>query len=179
MRPLRTRWLQPPIISRLRRNHALEHATIHLLSARYPHRTLIGRSDLHGILIYGNLPTPSVDQAAREALNRLRAGEPSLALHPNCGTNLLVAALLAGVSVFLLHRQNREDTWLDRLGRLPSIVSAILLALIISRPLGTAAQRHLTTQADLGPLEILGTRRLMRGYFTAHRVLTGDGHGYT
>ena len=54
----------------IRRNHALEHATIHLLSARHPHLSLVGRSDTAGFYLFGNVPTELVDEAVHEALSR-------------------------------------------------------------------------------------------------------------
>jgi hypothetical protein len=163
---------QHPILSRIRRNHGLEHATIHLLSRRYPSRTLIGRADARGFFIYGEVSTSSVQEAVAGALERLRAGEHRLAIHPNCGTNFLAAALLAGAASFLALLGGRQDRWRDRLERLPVAIFLTSLALILAQPLGTAAQRHLTTQGDPGALEIAAVRRMTRGRTTIHRVLT-------
>ncbi|MBE9507029.1 MAG: hypothetical protein IMY86_03185, partial [Chloroflexi bacterium] len=50
-------FLDLPPVSRVRRNHALEHATMHVLSERYRNLRLVGRSSLWGFYIYGNVPT--------------------------------------------------------------------------------------------------------------------------
>ncbi len=80
------RFLDHPLIDRVRRNHALEHATIHVLSRRYRDLHVMGRSTPNGFILYGDLPTDAVYEAAQEALERLRAGERHLAVHPACGT---------------------------------------------------------------------------------------------
>ena len=75
-------FLNRPPFSRVRRNHGLEHATIHVLSERYPNTTFIGRSDGKGFYIYGQVATDVLRAAVNEALTRLRNGEHSLAIHP-------------------------------------------------------------------------------------------------
>ena len=49
--------LTSPYILRTRRNHGLEHATIHILSRG--NYQLSGRSSDHGFIIFGNVPTDS------------------------------------------------------------------------------------------------------------------------
>ena len=167
------RLLNLPVLSRIRRNHALEHATIHVLSANGPRTTLIGRADARGFFLYGEVPTERVAQAAAEALDRLRRGEHQLAIHPNCGTNFLTAGLLAGSAAFFaLLGERKEDAWQDRLGRLPAAILLATLALLVAQPLGLEAQRHLTTRSDPGELEILAIRRRAAGDRTIHRVVT-------
>jgi hypothetical protein len=161
------------LLTRIRRNHALEHATIHLLSAAYPRRSIIGRSDWRGFYLYGDFPTPAVVEAAAHALARLQSGERGLAIHPNCGTNLLTAATLACLGS-LVAFGHPGDRWRDRLERLPLALLAAAAGLIVSRPLGTQIQMHLTTQADPGTLRLLAVKRLPALYPTAHRVLTGN-----
>ncbi len=164
--------LSQPVINRIRRNHGLEHATIHVLSARYPNRAIAGRADPRGYLILGQLPTDAVAEAAREALQRLKSGEHHLAVHPNCGTNFLIAGLLAGVASYFSLLGGSSHRWRDRLERLPFAIMAAVLAIIIAQPLGAAAQRHLTTESELGALEILDVRRLHRGRTVIHRIRT-------
>src|SRR3712207_3487387 len=81
----------------LRRNHALEHATIVVMMEREPGRKFNGFSDDDGFLVQGVRPPDEVDAAAREALRRLKAGEKRLAVHRNCGTPIVAANLLAAV----------------------------------------------------------------------------------
>ena len=59
----------------LRRNHALEHATIVVMMEREPGRKLNGFSTDEGFFVQGVRSLEEVDSAAREALQRLRNGE--------------------------------------------------------------------------------------------------------
>ena len=89
------------LISRVRRNHALEHATMHILNEHYRNLRLVTRSSLWGFYVYGDVPTEGVVAAAQEGLRRLRGGQRRMAIHPNCGSNLAVAGTLAGLGAFL------------------------------------------------------------------------------
>ena len=82
------------IFQQIRQHHAIEHATIHLLAARYPDVVLAGLSDPWGFTLYGRAPTDAVEEAVGEALQRLQAGEEEIAFHPNCGTNLTTSIFL-------------------------------------------------------------------------------------
>src|SRR5512147_1131166 len=106
-----------PYIRRTRRNHGLEHATIHVLSgSRY---RLSGRSDDSGFVLLGEVPTEAVEAAAREALRRMRNGEHNLAVHPNCGTNLLTTGFLASmVGLIGMAGGSRRDSF----NRLPTVM---------------------------------------------------------
>jgi ABC-type proline/glycine betaine transport system permease subunit len=120
----------------------------------------------------GKLNISDVEDATLEALRRLEAGERHLAIHPNCGTNFLTAGILAGGASYISLLGGRTSQWRDRLERLPLAVMAAVLALIIAQPLGTAAQRHITTHGDPTGLEVVELRRYQRGRTTVHRVLT-------
>jgi hypothetical protein len=164
--------LNRPLLSRLRRNHALEHATIHLLSARYPWGTFVGRSDGQGFFLFGDVPGTAVRAAAAEALDRLRAGDSRLSIHPNCGTNLLTSGLLGASAAFAAFAGS--STSRSRLSRLPMAILLTMLALLAAQPLGTALQRSVTTQADPETLRLDEVRTWKRGRTTLHRVRTTD-----
>jgi len=164
--------LDHPTLLRLRRNHALEHATIHLLSARVPRTLLIGRSDARGFYLAGEVATEALQQTVHQALARLRAGEAGLAVHPNCGTNLMTGAILAGSASFLVAGLTRRRRWSDWLDQWPVALLAAALSLVAAQPLGTALQRRVTTAAQPGGLRILSVRRLRARTPTLHRVLT-------
>ena len=157
-------------LDRLRRNHALEHATLHLLSRTHPQVLLIGRSDRKGFYLYGEVPIEAVGQAVFGAAQRLRAGESRLAIHPNCGTNLITAATLTTLATALALGGARGTR--QRLDRLPLAVLASLAALLLARPAGQQAQRHLTTRAELGRLQVLSIERLATPGPVVHRVRT-------
>ena len=120
--------LDLPIISRLRRNHALEHATLQILAERRRDVQLMGHSSVQGFSVYGDVSAEELFSAAQEGLRRLQAGQHKLAIHPRCGTNFAVAGILAGLGAFVVltgglrsasRRQNRLLAWLDWLSYLP------------------------------------------------------------
>lgn len=157
-------------LDRIRRNHGLEHATIHLLSQRFPGVFLAGHSDTQGFWLFGQVPLEAVAQAAQEALERLRRGERHLALHPGCGTNYLTSGTMAGLAGALAMSGAR--TRRDRRERLPLVVLAATVALIFSQPVGMWLQERLTTSGDPGGLEIVEVIPSQRGQLPAYRVLT-------
>lgn len=157
------RWL------RTRRNHGLEHATIHVLTHNNPRRSVAGHSDAGGFWLLGDLTTAEIQLAADEALQRLRSGERWLAIHPNCGTNLVTAGLASGLAGGLALRGARRGEWF---GRLPVAAVLSTLALLAARPLGTRLQERVTTSGDPGDLQIISIQRKQRGAYTAHRVET-------
>jgi len=135
----------------LRRNHALEHATIVVMMEREPGRKLNGFSTDDGFFVQGVRSIAEVESAAREALRRLRNGEKGLAVHRNCGTTIVAANLLAAVFFlgalglgFVLGGQ-----WLYLL-----IVGGLVLAFALRVPLSLLLQRFVTTDADLTNAEV-------------------------
>ncbi len=130
-----------PILT-VRRNHAVEHATVHLLSARHPDLRVVGRSDTTGFYIYGDVSTRQLGDAAREAVARLQRGESALAVHPRCGTNLVVAGLLSALAAILA--LGRKPSW----RKIPDVVLATTIAAFVAQPLGAAMQARVTTSPD-------------------------------
>ncbi|MCS7250957.1 MAG: DUF6391 domain-containing protein [Anaerolineae bacterium] len=159
-------------VRRIRRNHALEHATIHLLSRQFPGRPMAGRSTPFGFYIYGSVPLEAVVAASQEALERLRRGEHQWAIHPGCGTNYVASGTTAGLAAFvtmgLVPHRRRWDV-------LPLIILATVLALIAAQPLGPWLQTYFTTRADPGDLEIVGVRSLPGGWVHRYFVETRGG----
>lgn len=154
--------LEIPIIATVRRNHAIEHATIHVLTSRRQYRFLAGQATREGFLIYGAVDSDDLISAAKEALARLRAGEKHLAIHPRCGTNLAVAGFLTGLAAFLA-LGGRGSRWL----KIPRLLLATTTAVIASQPLGLLAQEHITTSPQVGDVQILRvTRKQPRGVWT-------------
>ena len=155
------------MIGSIRRNHALEHATIAVLASKLGRDVrLVGRATRSGFYLYGDMPADRVEESAIEALQRLRRGEAHLAISSMCGTNLAVAGLLAGVSS-LLALGNRS-----RLERTPNVLLASMLAVLVAQPLGRLAQKHITTDPDLSDTELVSVREGGRGPGRFHRVET-------
>lgn len=160
-----------PLLSRIRRNHGLEHATLHVLSARKPRTPMAGHSDMKGFWLLGDVSVEEVQSAVEEAQRRLRAGERNLAVHPNCGTNIVTSGILAGVAA-IVGLFGAGQRFRDKLERLPLVVTLATLALIISQPVGRALQENITTSADLGDLEVVEIRVVSEGRAPAHRIVT-------
>ncbi len=157
-------------IDRTRRNHGLEHATITLLSQKHRGLSMVGRSTSNGFYLYGNVSTEAVEQAAREALQRMKAGEHYLAVHPNCGTNFVTAGFAAAAAAFVGFLG--AGNWRARLERLPFVAALITLALIFAQPLGLVIQRDITTSGEMRELEIIGITRKQQGTVMVHTVTT-------
>lgn len=157
------------LLTRIRQNHALEHATIHILARRHLHPRIVARSDWNGFTVYGILDTVVVASAASEALARLQAGERSLAVHPRCGTNLVVGGLVVGAASSLT-LIGKERSPLTRLGR---FVAAATVGIFLAHPLGPIAQQYVTTSSDLRGVYLKEIVREQRGKLIVHRVRVG------
>lgn len=154
------------LAERMRQNHAVEHATMHLLSRRFPSVRLVGRTTINGFLIYGQVATEAVMETVREALERLRRGESELAVHPNCGTNVVVGGVLAGLAAWLASGGRRRSFW----ERLPGALMAATVALLLAQPLGMLMQERLTTSSAVGDLRLGEVLSERWGMTTVHRV---------
>jgi Domain of unknown function (DUF6391) len=152
----------------VKQNHALEHATIVLLSKKYPDVRLAGISFAAGFFVFGDLPTEAIYPIAQEALNLLRTTSPELAIHERCGTNLAVTSLLTGLSAMTVARMRRPY------GSFNNVVLATTAALILSRPLGLTVQRYITTQTPNASMTILGVKSMTLFGSPAHFVSTDN-----
>jgi hypothetical protein len=163
--------LDIPYIRRTRRNHGLEHATVHILN-----KPISGRSDSGGFWLVGDVTTEEVASAAKEALQRMRNGEHQLAVHPNCGTGLVTTGVMTGMAG-LLGTIGMRRTFSDYMARLPFVTLLAIGAIVVSQPLGLKLQEHFTTLGDPGDLEILNVEHqtvtgLNGQPITLHRVNT-------
>jgi hypothetical protein len=159
--------LDLPLILETRRNHAVEHATLHILADKYKNQNMAGHSNPSGFFLFGNFNTQDIKSAVSEAITRLRAGESGLAVHPGCGTNLVTTAFLPGLFAWAPFRGVRSTFW--RLLLVPLALSFAVLGFFLSRPLGTWLQAHVTTEADLGNLRVVDIALVRKG---VHRVVT-------
>jgi len=150
-----------------RRNHALEHATIHMLSRKYNDKTLAGHSNPTGFFLFGDITLDDIRSAIDEAMTRLRAGEKELAIHPGCGTNLATSMVLPATLAWVPFQGTRSNRW--RLLLIPVAVTFALFGYVLSKPLGPWLQRNVTTEADLGNLQVMEITSVRKG---VHRVIT-------
>ena len=164
-------FLNLPYVRRTRRNHGLEHATVHVLN-----KPVSGRSDAGGFWLMGDVEKSEVERAAREALRRMQNGEHQLAVHPNCGTGLVTTGIMASLAG-LLGTVGMKRSPTDYMARLPTVVLLTIGAILVSQPLGLKLQEHFTTLGDPGDLQILDVRResvtgITGRPITLHRVST-------
>jgi hypothetical protein len=134
----------------LRQVHALEHATVWVLSEtnspeqnnlRADNETLGGFSTDSGFYLYGQIQPRDLQRAVRIALERLQGGQWHLAIHPRCGTNASVTMMVTAGFVlgahFLLPRGPVEQ--------LIGLGVAFGTAVQVAPDLGGYAQKYLTT----------------------------------
>jgi hypothetical protein len=162
---------QGATLDRVRRNHGLEHATLHVLSRRLPRTPLAGHSDSGGFWIIGQASLSDVQAAVQEALQRLQSGERELAVHPNCGTNFVTSGVLAGLAASLAMFGAGRKTR-DKLERLPLAISLATLTLVSAQPLGLRIQAQYTTSGEPGGLQVVSITARQRGSLQAYRVAT-------
>ena len=157
------------LVSVIRQNHSLEHATMHIRSRYNPYLQAAGRTTPAGFYIYGQVDTELVANAASEALVRLQQGESHLAVHPRCGTNLAVTGIMAGTAAFGVTLGRRRT----RFDQLPMALTAAMLAAVAAQPLAHIIQERVTTTPELEGVIIRGIERRERGGVVIHKVLVG------
>jgi len=159
--------LDLPCILSTRRNHAVEHAMLKILARKYDDKNLAGHSNPTGFFLFGDLATDDIRSAIKEAMTRLRAGERELAIHPGCGTNLATSMLLPATFAWIPFQGTRSLRW--RLLLIPVALGFALFGYLLSKPLGPWFQRNVTTEADLGDMQVVEITRLRKG---VHRIIT-------
>lgn len=157
--------------ARMRRNHAVEHATLQVLAESSPNMRMAGYSDPNGFWLMGEMETPRIEAAVQQALARMRGGERGLAIHPHCGTNLVTTGFLAGGLAWLSMLGTGNSTR-DRVERLPLVISLVTLAVLAAQPLGPRMQALVTTSADVEQMQVVRIERSQRGDIPLHRVVT-------
>src|SRR5512143_690955 len=154
------------LVQRLRQNHGIEHATLTILSQRQPRLQLVARTDLAGFVVYGEVEASDLRVAAEEALQRLRAGESGLAVHANCGTNLVAAGTMSALGA-LVAAAGRKRSLIERV---PSAILGATGALMLAGPAGRWLQANVTTSADVDGAIIMGVERIGSTPVPRHRV---------
>ncbi len=157
--------------SKVRRNHALEHATLQVLAEKKISGSMAGLSDMRGFWVFGDVDSEVLVKNVEEARERLLGGEHALAIHPNCGTNFAAAGIIGGFFAWLA-MLGVDKNWRDRFDRLPNVITFATLGLIMAQPLGPWLQQMVTTDAKIGnlhPVEVLCFKERQP---PVHRVLT-------
>ena len=162
-----------PLVGATRRNHSLEHATLQVLAERYHNLRMSGVSNAQGFYLEVDLPTEIVTRAALEAEARLKAGESKLAIHPHCGTNLVVPAVVAGSFAWLTWQiagRRKKSSWVQILLAALAAVPAFFLA----QPLGPVVQQKITTSPEIGNTSIRQVVSTRYGNTYLHKVTTSS-----
>jgi hypothetical protein len=156
-----------PVYLATRRNHAVEHATLHILARKYNDKNLAGHSNPTGFFLFGEVVMDDIRNAINEAMTRLRAGESELAIHPGCGTNLATSMVLPATLAFFPMQRARSNFW--RFLLIPIALGLAVFGYLLSKPLGPWLQRNITTEADLGKLQVTEIIPVRKG---VHRIIT-------
>ncbi len=115
----------------------------------------------------GNFTKEDIQEAADEAMQRLRAGESELAIHEGCGTNIAASTLLPATFAFVPMQRARSNFW--RVFLIPFSIALAVFGYFLSKPLGPWLQRNVTTEANLGNMRIVDIIPVRKGL---HRVIT-------
>jgi len=139
----------------VRQIHALEHATVWMLSdvvnskrsklvaghLSADNETIGGLSTEKGFYLYGEINPLKLRQAVNLALVRLQQGEWNLALHPRCGTNSSVAAILTAGMAIVAHLSLPRSPF----HQIAGMGLAALTANYLAPDLGIYVQKYVTT----------------------------------
>ena len=153
-------------IDQTRRNHALEHATIHLIGRKRPGKAFAGHSNPFGFILVGDANPELVAQTTSEAMELLRQGHTSLAIHEGCGTNYAVSGGLA--AGFAILATANTTTNQQRWSRFPLVMLLCLVAYLIGRSLGPKIQQQATTNPNLGQTRLLSVSRIFNNITWVH-----------
>ena len=96
-------------LTSVRKNHAVEHATISILGRNLDkYGQFGGSSNGNGYYIFGPATKENILDASTEAIGRLNLGEHQLAISPFCGTNFLLGGAVATLTTgAILGKKNR------------------------------------------------------------------------
>ncbi|MDI6604651.1 MAG: DUF6391 domain-containing protein [Thermoanaerobacteraceae bacterium] len=135
----------------LRRNHALEHATINVIEETYSIFSLSGIADENGFAIRGNVGAELVENAARVGLKRMKSGECRLAIHKRCGTTIAITNFAFSLIFLILILKFWTLTILN-------VITAMFLANLSGPILGSFVQKYFTTSCDVKDIDIASVR---------------------
>lgn len=159
-------------IGNIRRNHALEHATITMLRHKGVHSALGGISGPNGFWLMGKVDPTILQEASEEALRRLRGGEKKLAIQKQCGTNYVVPGILAALAAWIVMVIPGKGDWKDKWERLPIVMMVVTMVSILAEPLGPIVQEKLATDPNPGNMKITGIMLYHRyGKFLQHILI--------
>jgi RecA/RadA recombinase len=151
---------------RVRQNHALEHATITILSGMISNLSISAHSSADGFVIFGDVDLGLLRRAMDEALRRLQAGEAELAIHPDCDINMAVGMSLITLGAFFSLASNGKRT------RIVAAAVSCMAGLMAAGSVGNYIQRHFATLSDLTDVRVTEIARRKFFGFTFMEVRT-------
>jgi hypothetical protein len=154
-------------LNQVRWNHAIEHGVIHVLSRMMPFVSMAGRSNGSGFFIYGNIPTDMLELAVQEAVDRISAGEHQLAIHPNCGTNIISSAVLAASGTMLATTGTKRRGITEQI---PAGVLGALMGVVMGQVVGMRLQALVTTNTHFPSAHIKTIQRRQAGKRVYHWI---------
>ena len=132
----------------LKRNHALEHATINVIEETYGPQPLAGAATAGGFVLRGVTSPHLIEVAAQRGLYRLKQGERRLAVHGRCGTSIGMANLLTSTAAVIALFVAGRGNWL-------AVLMAVSAAHLVGPYVGRWAQAVITTSSRVEKLEII------------------------
>lgn len=131
----------------VRRNHAIEHATVNVLEERYGSQLVDGCATTEGFRIRAAIDPALLLDAAREGLLRLQRGDRALAIHGRCTTALLLSYLTVSSSLISLLATTNTVS--------PQNLALVLVLTVAATPkISRLVQRFLTTSLDVKGMTI-------------------------
>ena len=162
--------LESPIVYKTRRNHGLEHATIHVLTEHIGLRSMAGYSTPAGFFILGDLTTESIRSAVDEALQRMQGGQRHLAVHHGCGTNHATSGILAGTLALFTawFGSKRQSRW----EQISNASMAAMIGIVVGQALGKWLQANVTTSGDMRGVSVKRISKIAESPTRVHFVET-------
>ena len=151
----------------VRRNHAIEHATVSILTEQKIKSAVIGFAIPSGFIIYSKSDKDEILSAANHGLKLMKSGISEISISQFCGTNLVVAALLTGVSTLLLGKILGKKS-----KNILNITNGFLLSALLSKPIGRIVQKYVTTDSNVKNIQIKNIVSLKIGTFHINFIST-------
>ena len=120
-------------------------------------------------MIYGDVCTAEVTEAAQEALERMQNGEEGLAISPYCGTNIVTGTVLSAIVTGLVFGRSKRNVL-----RFPMLAMGLAASIWLRHPLGSIIQRKFTTLSDVSGVCIHNVRRIKLGKHVIHVFSTSQ-----
>ena len=156
-------------INKIRRNHAVEHATVAVMVEDGLHGLVAGYATSNGFWLFSKAGNQEVMNASKNALARLCHGENNLAVSKNCGTNIALTVIMTDLAFQLYRRVTKSKS--SDLG--PRILIAAA-SIAISNPLGLKIQQYFTTLSDVSQVRIIKVNSYKFGKMYLHKVNTAQ-----